>query len=198
MSNQGVAESGAVHDVARHFRQFCWLRPQELLGLLKETVSEWSDDNVPRLGASLAFYTLLSMASLLVAVVAIAAIAYVKQAAQGQLFCQIRDLVGREGACTIQGLLEGAYKPGTGALATVLGLLTLAIGASSVVVELRDALNTIWHVPAGSDNTGFCNILRLVKERFYSFALVLGVGFLLLVSLVLNACLAAMGKFFDS
>jgi membrane protein len=192
----GMSKAPEVHEVARHFKQFCWLRPKELLALLKETVSSWSDDNVPRLGASLAFYTLLSMAPLLVVVVAIAAMAYGKQAAQGQLFWQIRGLVGTEGARTIQGLLEGAYRPGTGALATVLGLLTLAIGASSVVVELRGALNTIWHVPAGPECSGLSSMFRLVKERFYSFALVLGVGFLLLVSLVLNACLAAMGKFF--
>ena len=181
---------------AEHFKQFCWLRPKEFPALLKETVSEWIDDNVPRLGASLAFYTLLSLAPLLVVVVAIAGIAYGKQAAQGQLFWQIRDLVGPDGARTIQGLLEGAYKPGTGALATVLGLLTLAIGASSVVVELRAALNTIWHVRTKPDDTRLSGVYRLVKERFYSFALVLGVGFLLLVSLVLNACLAAVGKFF--
>jgi membrane protein len=172
------------------------LRPNELLALLKETVSEWIDDDVPRLGASLAFYTLLSLAPLLVVVVAIAGIAYGKQAAQGQLFWQIRDLVGPDGARTIQGLLQGAYKPGTGALATVLGLLTLAVGASSVVVELRAALNTIWHVQTSPDDTRLSGIYRLAKERFYSFALVLGVGFLLLVSLVLNACLAAIGKFF--
>ena len=180
----------------RSFKHFCWLRPKELLALLKETGSEWVDDNVPRLGASLAFYTLLSMAPLLVVVVAIAGIAYGKEAAQGQLFWQIRDLVGPDGARTIQGLLQGAYKPGTGALATVLGLLTLAVGASSVVMELRAALNTVWHVQTSPDDTRLSSIFRLVKERFYSFALVLGVGFLLLVSLVLNACLAAIGKFF--
>ena len=184
--------------MARQFGQFCWLRPKELVALLTETVIEWNDDNVPRLGAALAFYTLLSLAPLLVVVVAIAAIAYGKQAAQGQLFWQIRGLVGPEGARAIQGLLEGAYKPGTGAVATGLGLLTLAFGASSVVGELREALNTIWHVPAGLASPGISSVIRLVKERFYSFALVLGVGFLLLVSLVLNACLAAMGKFFGS
>jgi len=178
------------------FRQLCWPRPKELVALIKETVVGWNDDNVPRLGAALAFYTLLSLAPLLVVVVAIAGIAYGKQAAQGQLFWQIRDLVGPEGARAIQGVLEGAYKPGTGALATGLGLLTLAFGASSVVGELREALNTIWHVPVGSSSLGFSSLLGLVKGRLYSFALVLGVGFLLLVSLVLNACLAAMGKFF--
>jgi len=195
-NGERLAGTCYVHDVSWRFKQFCWLRPKELLALLKETVSEWSDDNVPRLGASLAFYTLLSLAPLLVVVVAIAGIAYGKQAAQGQLFWQIRGLVGPDGARAIQGLLEGAYKPGTGAVATVLGILTLAVGASSVVVELRAALNTIWHVPTAPDDTRLSSIFRLVKERFYSFALILGVGFLLLVSLVLNACLAAMGKFF--
>jgi membrane protein len=120
-------------------RQFRLLRVNELIFLLKETAGGWSDDNIARLGAALAFYTLLSLAPLLVVVVAVAGIAYGKQAAQGQIFWQIRDLVGSEGARAIQGLLEGAYKPGTGALATGLGVLTLALGASSVVGELREA-----------------------------------------------------------
>lgn len=179
----------------RQFRHFSWRQTTGLLSLVKETLLAWNDDNVPRLGAALAFYTMLSLAPLLVVVVAIAALAYGKQAAQGQLFWEIRGLVGPAGANAIQGLLEGAYKPGTGVIATMLGLLTLAFGASSVVGELRDALNTIWHVPPAPANTGFSSLVQLVKERFYSFALVLGVGFLLLVSLVLNAWLAAMGKF---
>src|SRR5258706_10593123 len=152
---QLLTESGALNDVARSFQQFLQLRPKELLTLFRKSVIECIDDNVPRLGASLSFYTLMSLAPLLVVVVAIAAIAYGRQAAQGQLFWQIRDLVGPDGARAIQGVLEGAYKPGTGALATALGLLTLAFGASSVVGELRDALNTIWHVPVQSSSLGF-------------------------------------------
>ena len=190
------AETGDCEDVVRHLKQFSRLRPAEILQALRETVSEWSSDNVPRLGASLAFYTLLSLAPLLVVVVAIAALVYGKQAAQGQLFWQIRGLMGQEAARTIQGLLQSAYKPATSALATVLGVLTLALGASSVVVELRAALNTIWHVPADSGASGFSGLISMAKERFYSFAMILGVGFLLLVSLILNACIAAMGKFF--
>jgi membrane protein len=189
-------EPGSCQDVLRHLKQFSRLRPTEILAALKETVSEWSNDNVPRLGASLAFYTLLSLAPLLVVVVAIAALVYGKQAAQGQLFWQIRGLMGEEGARTIQGLLQSAYKPATSAVATVLGVLTLALGASSVVVELRAALNTIWQVPANSSASGFSGIVSMAKERFYSIAMILGVGFLLLVSLILNACIAAIGKFF--
>ncbi len=180
------------------FRALHWLRPKELRALLHETLIEWTNDNVPRLGAALAFYTLLSLAPLLVVVVAIAALAFGKTAATGQLFWQIKELVGADGALAIQGAVEGAYKPGAGAIATALGLLTLAIGASSVVVELRGALNTIWHVPDVQDSMGLGILVRLLKERFYSFALILGVGFLLLVSLVLSAGVAAVGKFFGA
>jgi Predicted membrane protein len=190
------SEPGSCQDVVRHLKQFSRLRPAEILSALKEAIAEWSNDNVPRLGASLAFYTLLSLAPLLVVVVAIAALVYGKQAAQGQLFWQIRGMMGEEGARTIQGLLQSAYKPATSAVATVLGVLTLALGASSVVVELRAALNTIWHVPADSSASGFSGLVSMAKERFYSIAMILGVGFLLLVSLILNACIAAVGKFF--
>jgi membrane protein len=190
------SEPSVFREVLRHLKQFSLLRSTELLGIWKETITEWSDDNVPRLGASLAFYTLLSLAPLLVVIVAVAALAYGRQAAQGQLFWQIRGWVGADGARAIQSVLEGAYKPGAGVLATVIGLLTLAIGASTVVLELRGALNTIWHVQAGARSLGLSSLVSLVKERCYSIAMVLGVGFLLLISLILNACIAAVGKFF--
>ena len=197
MKKSGLAEPDAGHEILRHVRVSS-LHLKELPELLKETVSEWLDDKAPRLGASLAFYTLLSLAPLLIVIVAVAALVYGQEAARGQLVWQIQDLVGPDGAKAIQDLIQGAYKPGTGVVASLLGLLTLAFGASSVVVELRDALNTIWHVPPDSRNTGFASLFRLAKERFYSFALILGVGFLLLVSLVLNAWIAAMGSFFGS
>jgi membrane protein len=191
-------EPTVVHEILHHIREFSYLGLQDLLGMFKETVSEWVNDKAPRLGASLAFYTLLSLAPLLVVIVAVAALVYGQEAARGQLVWQIQGLVGPDGARAIQGLVQGAYKPGTGVIATLLGFLTLAFGASSVVVELSDALNTIWHVPPDRGNTGLSSIFRLVKDRFYSFAMILGVGFLLLVSLVLNAWIAAMGKFFAS
>jgi membrane protein len=198
MKKSALAETDAGHEILRHLREFCSLHFEELLELFKGTVSEWLDDRAPRLGASLAFYTLLSLAPLLIVIVAVAAVVYGQEAARGQLVWQIQDLVGPDGAKAIQGLIQGAYKPGAGLVASLLGVLTLAFGASSVVVELRDALNTIWHVAPAPRNTSFTNIFRLAKERFYSFALILGVGFLLLVSLVLNAWIAAMGSFFGS
>ena len=114
---------------------------------------------------------------------------------QGQLIWEIQDLVGTEGARAIQDLIQSAYKPATGTMATVLGVLTLILGASAVMVDLRDALNTIWHVPAAPFSS-LRSFLRLVKERFYLFGLILGVGFLLLVSLALNAAIAALGSLF--
>lgn len=198
MDTTDTATPTAWGESFRHLRQFFSLHLKEIGGVLKETVNEWISDKAPRLGASLAFYTLLSLAPLVVVIVAVAAIAYGQKAAQGQLVWQIQDLVGSDGAKAIQALIQGAYKPGTGIIATVLGVLTLAFGASSVVVELRDALNTIWHIPVDSSAGGLASISRLAKERAYSFALVLGVGFLLLVSLVLNAWIAALGRFFGS
>lgn len=198
MPNTSLKEPQAGKEVVRHMRQFSRLNPKEMLDVLKQTASAWSDDKAPRLGASLAFYTLLSMAPLLVVVVAVAAFVYGKEAAQGQLIWQIRDLVGQQGAAAIQELIQSAYKPGAGTLATILGILTLLFGATTVVIELQDALNTIWHVPVPDTGSGIHSALVMLKQRFYSFGLILGVGFLLLVSLVLNAAIAVAGKFMSS
>jgi membrane protein len=193
-----TSEPSAIREVVQRIQQFLDLRRAEIGALLKETVNAWIDDNAPRLGASLAFYTLLSLAPLLIVVVAVAALVFGQKAAQGQLIWEIQDLVGAEGARAIQGLIQSAYKPAAGTTATVLGILTLFFGASAVVVELRDALNTIWHVPVAATFSGLRSFLRLVKERFYLFGLILGVGFLLLISLALNAAIAALGSLFGS
>jgi membrane protein len=167
----------------------------QVRAILRETVKAWFDDNAPRLGASLSFYTLLSMAPLLIVVIAVAALAFGQKAAQGQLVWDIQGLVGAEGAQAIQDLiLQSVHKPASGMTATALGVLTLLFGSSAVVVELRDALNTIWHVPAPATISSFRSVLFLVRERFYLFGLILGVGFLLLVSLALNAAIAALGS----
>jgi len=190
------APRGIRRITGRCVRLLTGLEQHEIVIVLTKTLSEWSDDNAPRLGASLAFYTLLSSAPLLLIVVAVAALAYGQEAARGQLVWELRGLVGAERATAIQDLIQSAYKPGSGLIATALGLLTLALGATSVVIELRDALNTIWHVPPAQVNRGFSGVVQLVKERFYSFGLVLGGGFLLLLSLTVNAGIAALGKFF--
>jgi membrane protein len=190
-----------MREVGRHFRQLFGLRGAGMGALLKQAVNAWNDDNAQRLGAALAFYTLLSLAPLLIVVVAVAAFVFGQKAAQGQLIWEIQDLVGKEEARAIQSLIQSAYKPAAGGTAaTVLGILTLAFGASAVVAELRDALNIIWHVPvpATSTSSSLRALLRLIKDRFYLFGLILGAGFLLLVSLALNAVIAAAGSLFGS
>jgi membrane protein len=169
-----------------------WLLVRALPQVFRRASSEWISDNAPRLGASVAFYTLLSLAPVIVIAVAVAAVVYGQEAAQGRLAAEIRSVAGPEIARTIQEIIKGAYKPRTGAIATLLGLVTLAFGASSIFVELHEAMNTIWHVSVPRDRTNAAAVIRLIKNRFYSFATVLGTGFLLLVSLLLNAWIAAM------
>jgi membrane protein len=148
------------------------------------------------LGASLAFYTILSLAPLSIVVIAVASLIFGRAAAEGQIVWQIRDLVGREGAEVIRQMMEGARKPAQGILATTLGLLTLFLGATAVVAELRDALNTVWEIPI-RESPWRRSVVRILKERVLSFVMVLGVGFLLLVSLIVNVWLAAAGAFFS-
>jgi membrane protein len=158
--------------------------------LVKTVFSRFMDLNVPRLGAALAYYTVFSMAPLLVVVVSIAGFAFGKQAAQGQIAWQIQNLVGPQGSQAIQALLAATQKPASGAIATALGIIVLFFGASGVFTELRDSLNFLWGVK--TRGTGF---LGMVVARFFSFAVVLAVGFLLMVSLILSAILAAIGKY---
>jgi len=169
-----------------------WLPLKALPRVLRQASSEWVNDNVPRLGASVAFYTLLSLAPVIVIAVALAAVVYGQEAAQGRLASEIRGVAGPEIALTIQKIIRRAYQPRTGAIATLLGLATLVFGASSIFVELHDAMNTIWHVSLPPDRNNAATVIRLIRDRFYSFATVLGIGFLLLVSLVWNAWIAAM------
>ena len=165
----------------------------EIWKLVKETFSCWNDVGAPRLGAALAFYTVVCAAPLLVVSVGISGLAFGREAAQGQIMWQIQGLVGPEGASAIQAMLQHARKPSSGLIATAVGLIVLLFGASGVFGELRDSMNTIWGVRSAS-GTG---LLGMIKYRFFSFAMVLGVGFLLLVLLVVSAVISAAGKFFE-
>ena len=161
-------------------------------GLLKEAGREWLEDKASRLRAALAYYTALSIAPLLVIAIFIAGMAFGKEAAQGYLLDQIRELVGVQGGQAIETMLAHANQPRTGSLAAVLGMITLLAGAAGVVSQLQDALNTIWEV-APKPGRG---VIGFLKDRFLSLAAVLGLGFLLLVSLVLSTVLTALAAFF--
>jgi membrane protein len=175
------------------WRRFVALRWTDILDLLKTTFAKWYEHNVPRLGASVTFYTLLSLAPLLIIVVAVASAVFGRQAAEGQLVWQIRGVMGQQGAETVQALLRGAQSSGVGTVASMLGAITLFFGATAVVAELRDALNTIWCVPK-RQQTAIRGLLSILVERTLAFASVLGLGFLLLVSLAVNAGIAAVSS----
>ncbi len=159
--------------------------------LLKLTVSGWIDQRLSRQGAALAFYTLFAIAPLLVIVLAIAGLWFGEEAARRELFSQVSGLVGSEGGEAIQALVSAAAKPKTGAWATGIAVATLFVGATSVFVELQDALNVVWGVRRLPGR----GLRDFVKDRLLSFTLIVGIGFLLLVSLVLSAGLSALGKF---
>lgn len=162
-------------------------------GLLTQTYTEWTNDNVPRLGAALAYYTVFSLAPLLIIVIAIAGLAFGREAAQGQIVGQIQGLVGIDGAQAIETMIEHARSKSTGIIAAIIGLFTLLFGASGAFGQLQDALNTIWDVTPKPGR----GIWGLIKDRFFSFLMVVGVGFLLLVSLVLSAAIAAVGEYLN-
>jgi membrane protein len=172
--------------------RFRSIQMKALARVVRRASIEWSNDNAPRLGAAVAFYALLSLAPVIVIAVALAAVLYGRDAAQGRLASELLDVAGPDVARTIQEIIKGAYQPRTGVIASLLGLVTLAFGASSTFLELHDAMNTIWDVPLPLSRSNAATILRLIRDRFYAFVTVLGVGFLLLLSLLLNAWVAAM------
>jgi membrane protein len=165
---------------------------KQAVSLTKETYNKWSEHNATRLGASVAFYSVLSFAPLLVLLTAVIALVFGQQSAQGALINDARQFIGDRGAETVQSLLKNAQKPSSGIFASVVAFITLLFGASGVFTELQDALNVIWESTAQSAS-GFMGI---IKQRLFSFGMVLSIGFLLLVSLLLSAGLAYIGHSF--
>jgi membrane protein len=162
--------------------------------LTRQAASAWLDDYAPSMGAALAYYTLFSIAPLLLIAIAVAGAVFGAEAARGEIVAQLGGLIGEQGAQAIQGLLESASKPKQSALATVIGTVLLLVGATTVFAELQDALDRIWRAPARAKTSGLWNVLR---SRLLSFGMILGIGFLLLVSLIIGALLAALGKWWD-
>jgi membrane protein len=174
-------------------RKFSWSW-ECIKTLLVTTYKEWSEDDAPHMGAALAYYTMLSLAPLLVIALSIAGWVLGEKAASGELMDQIRGMVGPDGAKAIESMINGARNHKEGTVATIIGTVTLLIGATSVVGELRRALNRIWNVPEPKDTS----IADTAKQQSYLIGLVLASGFLLLVSLVVSAALAAAGKYLQS
>ncbi len=158
-------------------------------GLLKDSYNAWSEDRAPTMGAAISYYTLFSVAPLLVIAIAIAGLVFGRDAAEGRIVEQINGLVGQKGAEAIQMMVQNAWRPGTGTIATILGVATLILGASGVFVQLQDSLNIIWRVRPKPGQ----GLWLFIRTRLVSFAAMLGIGFLLLVSLLISAALSAFG-----
>jgi membrane protein len=161
--------------------------------LLAESVAGWSKHNAPRMGASLAFYTLLSLMPLLLVAISIAGLVFGSRGAESGVLQQLQILIGDQRAKIVEALLVGSQNKADGLLATVLGTLVLLFGATGVLTELRDALNTIWDVPFRRLST-IQELTGLVKQRLWSLALVLGIVVLLSVSLGVSTWIAALGS----
>lgn len=158
----------------------------------REIVESWLDHHAPRLAAALAYYTLLSIAPLVVISIAFAGFLFGESAARGQISAQLGNIVGEQAAKGIEAVIANAHSPSSGLTSTVIGVLVLLLGASGVFGELQSTLDVIWDVEPKPGR----GIWGTVKERFISFTMVLGVAFMLLVSLILSAALSAVGHFF--
>jgi len=166
------------------------LSRNSLRALIGDAYSAWREHKGPRLGAALAYYTVFALAPLLVIAIAVAGLVFGNQAAQGDLFAQIQGALGDAGAQAIQAIVLSARRPVLGTFAGIVGALALSLGASSVFVELQDALNTIWGVSARR-----LRFSQIVKNRCLCFAMVVAIGFLLLLSLLSSVALASLGEF---
>jgi membrane protein len=160
--------------------------------LLKDTATAWSEDKVPRHGAALAYYTVFSIVPLLVVVIAIIGLLFGREATESYILDQIADVIGPQSAEALKDMLQRANQPSTGIVATVTAIVTLLLGASGVFGQLQDSLNSIWGVRPKEGR----GIWGIIKDRFISFSALLGTAFLLLVSLVISAGLAAIGQWF--
>jgi membrane protein len=169
-----------------------------MFNLLKDTFREWREDGANRLAAALAYYTTFSLAPLLVLVIAIAGLAGGREAARTQTMAQVEDLLGNEGREFVEGMIESASQPETGLAATVIGAVTLLFGALGVFGELQNSLNTIWEVKPKPATSWVDGVKRFVLRRLLSFTMVLGIGFLLLASLVVSAVVSAFGEYIGS
>ncbi|MEO6564285.1 MAG: YihY/virulence factor BrkB family protein [Nitrosospira sp.] len=164
---------------------------RQIWTLAKAAFSSWLDDYAPSMGAALAYYTMFSIAPLLLIVISTAGLVFGEEAVRGEIFGQLQGLMGDQGAQAVQSLLESVSEPKKGIAGTIIGSVLLLIGATTVFAELQDAFDRIWRAP-DKDKTG--GVWQLIRSRLLSFGIILGIGFLMIVSLVFSAGIAALGK----
>jgi membrane protein len=171
------------------------LTATQVVDLLRSAIAAWVEDAGPSMGAALAYYTLFSIAPLALIVIAVAGLFFGVDATRGELVAQLSGLIGADGAAAVETLLRHASRPSAGLGASAIGLVTLLLGATSVVTELQADLNRIWRVPP---DTHTSTMWLLIRSRLLSIGLILALGFLLLVSLVISAALAALQAWWGS
>jgi membrane protein len=159
-------------------------------GVFRQAAANWSKHKAAQMGAALAFYSALSLAPLVIISMSIVSLFVDAKVAATHFLGQMESMVGAEGAKAMEGMLQHAQEPKTGAIAAVLGIITLLFGASGVFGQLQDAMNTVWEVPPKAHG----GVWGIIRSRFLSFAMVLGTGFLLLTSLLLSTVIAAIGQ----
>jgi membrane protein len=169
-------------------------RLRAVAALFRDAGLNWVEDHAQSMGAALAFYTIFSVAPLLLIVIAIAGLVFGEDAARGEIYGQLVGLLGTTGASAVQELLESVSRRSQSVGAALVGTIVLFIGATSVFAELQDALDRIWRAPQRSRQGG---LWRLVRGRLLSFGMILGIGFLLIVSLAFSAALSALSKWWD-
>jgi len=168
---------------------------EEVTGLIKAAAVNWVRDYAQSMGAALAFYTMFSIAPLLLIVSSVAGLVFGEGTARAEILYQLQGILGTTGALEVQGLLENARKPTGSLLAVVVGTVFLIIGSTAVFAELQDALDRIWRAPSATD--GRFSLWRLVRTRLLSFGIVLGIGFLLMVSLMFGAALEVLSRWWN-
>jgi membrane protein len=169
------------------------MKTKALFGLLKETFQEWSDDKAPRLAAALSFYTIFSLAPILIITIAVSGFFLGQADVRENILMQVETTFGPDAEEMVEGLIDDASRPGSGVVATIIGMITIIAGATGVYGQLLEALNTIWEVEPAPDS----GIFDTLRKRLLSFTMVLGIGFLLLVSLVISAALSAISQYFS-
>jgi membrane protein len=168
--------------------------PRAVAGLFRDAALNWVKDHAQSMGAALAFYTIFSIAPLLLIVIAVAGYVFGEEAARGEIYVQLQGLLGTTGALAVQGLLESARRPADNVPAAAFGLLVLFVAATTVFAELQDSLDRIWRAPQRPAQQGLWGIVR---ARLLSFGMILGIGFLLIVSLAFSAAMTALNRWWD-
>ena len=158
--------------------------------LLKESFKEFSNDNVPKLSASLSYFTIFSLPPLLIIIIFLCGIFFGTEAVKGEIFGQINGLVGNEAALQIQEMIKNVKLSNSNAFAATIGVITLLIGASGVFAEMQDSINFIWGLKAKPKK----GLIKFIKNRLMSFSMIGSMGFLLLVGLIINSVMDVMSK----